>query len=171
VAVLIRLLLSKIAPFKDYLVLAALVGVIVASAWFIHHERQIGAQRWAAALAAKELEWQLKVNKVEADAKSKVDELQGKLDAKIAHPPANPLHVRVCNPAPPSPSPMRPDGGTVGGSDGSGGPGKPVEDQDQGVDIGPATEYILNRAGAKIEYLQNFIRICQQKGICKRETD
>lgn len=166
-AALIQAILRKIAPLKDYLILAALVGVVATGAWFIHHERQIGEQRWQRRLAEKELLWKANVDKVNEDAKVTIDGLQAKLDAKLATPPSDPLHVRVCKSAPTSPSSVPTGESPVPSGDGPSGPSSPVARDDQGVDIGPATEAILNELSAKIDYLQGYIRTCQKAGVCK----
>lgn len=151
--------------------MGALVALILAAAWFIHYERQIGVAKFKAKLELSEAKWKQTVEKVQTDANLTIGELNAKLDAKLSAPPINPSHVRVCINTPTSPSPMSSGAPSVGASDAAGRSDSGVETTSAGGDIGPGTEAILGRLSAKIEYLQGYVRACQKEGVCKKETD
>jgi len=176
VGVLLKPLLSKLAPIEGYLWAALGVGIFIL--FYNHHERQIGAAQIKAAVAAEATKHAAEVAKVEADAKIQIDGLKDALVVASA-PRANPVHLRVCNNAIQSVAGTG-AGSPSQGSNGANGPAGGVapdatETPEEpgagasGVDIGPGTEAILARDGAVINYLQGYIKVCQQKGLCKVE--
>lgn len=169
-AALIQKLLSKLDPFKLEIYAGIALAIFIGSLMFIHHERSIGAQKLAAQIAVKEKYWQAKVDKVEADANRTIGELNEKLHTALATPPPNPVHVRVCgNPSGNArPVPSNPGPGPSGNA--AVGPGATVAPavEGSGVDIGPTTDELLGQLGARIEYLQGYVRACQKAGACAR---
>ncbi len=161
-------LLSRANPIKEYIYAGLLVAGVIGSLLFIHHERAIGAARLAADIAKRDLAWQVKVNKVEQDAASKIGTLEGQLGTALMRPPANPIHVRVCGPTaqPALAVPGNQGSGTSGDAAGKSDSG--VASNGAGADIGPATEELLNRLDAKIKYLQGYILTCQTAGVCAK---
>ncbi len=158
-----------LAPYRLYLELAAIAAVLGFGAWFIHHERQIGANRVITAQEKAASKQKAEDQKLIDAATRELGDLRAQLASKLAAPPpADALHVRVCpNPrqttAPAEVSRSSP------GSDAASVPASAVAAADPGRDIGPGTEAILAAGDARIEYLQGYIRECQAKGFCAVE--
>lgn len=147
---------------------AALAGALLAvTAWFGYHERHVEATEIHAAQAAADAKAQVQITKVQADATASIQDLQVRLASSLAAPPLNPLVVRLCaapskfilaRPEAPGPFAVGDDAGRP--SAGVAGAGDP------GPDIGPATEVMLSRLGAKLAYLQGYVAACQTAGVC-----
>lgn len=152
---------------KAYLYGALLVGLLGVVAWFAHHERTIQADKDHAAQAAADAKEIAHVNKVTADATATVQDLQVRLATTLAAPPPNPVVVRLCQRPAVSVPAGTSDQGAGPGSNGTGGPSAGVAgSSEQGPDIGPGTEVILNRLKGKLDYLQGYVRACQSAGVC-----
>lgn len=173
--VLVKLLLSKLAPFEGYL--WAVLGAGLFILFYNHHERQIGAAKILAAVKVEADKRAAEVAKVQADAKIQIDGLEAALVVASA-PRPNPTHIMCGSPKVQSiaggSTPSAISGGHEAGGSGSGveGPGAETPEDSgagEGVDIGPDTEDLLTRLGAKLAYLQGYIRVCQDKRLCAKE--
>lgn len=157
-------------PLRLYAEIAGALILIGAAFWFIHHERQIGADKILARDAAAELKEQQHVDKVNADATATIQDLQARFAATLAAPPKPSIVVRVCpttpfavqvapRDAPPvagSDGPPRPSGGVGGGN------------AEPGIDIAPPTEAILKRDKAIMDYFRGYVHECQRIGNCAK---
>lgn len=89
-------------PLKDYLYLGAIVALVLAFGWFVHHERAIGRQQIEQAdkTATAVLDAQVRVDEqiaqdaADKSAKERQD-AQTQLDAYMAAHPTGP--IRVCH--------------------------------------------------------------------------
>ena len=166
---------SFLTPYMDAIKAGLVVGLLVLLAvFFIRHdaaEQAKGAaaiERADAAGAAR----QAKLDQERIDAATQsLAALQAQLDAALTAPPIHdPARViRVCD-DPVSPGPVQPsqDAGPRSGSDDTIRPPPSLEgpSESEGVEVTDETEAVLTLAGARIAYLQGYIRTCQQKGFC-----
>lgn len=174
---MVAIVKAFLAKYEIALWAGLALGGLVLLLWYNHHERQIGAAKVVAAVKLEADKRAAEVARIEADAKTQIDGLQAALVIASA-PRPNPYHVRMCNPSV-QVAPVSSSGGTVANSDGAGRPSDRVESPDrqsegageasEGVDIGPDTEALLARVGAKLAYLQGYVRACQKAGNCKTE--
>lgn len=145
------------SPIRGYLELGALVVLLGAFAWFIHHERQIGASAIAAsdtkALQADQkraaAETALNIAKA-AKADEEADHVQAAVDQYRNDHPEQPIRLCHANNSVPSPSP---GGASKPGSDGPRPGSAPVQavldgsDSTEGPDISPNVDAVLRAAG------------------------
>lgn len=135
--------------------------------WFLHHERQIGRDEVTAAQAKVVAAQKVTNAKIEALAQSRIDAALAQYRTAMAAPVVNPIHVSVCN---------HPGGGTPGSHAGAGSGSHASADVPEAVgpvhaadlDIGPYTDNLLDGAEDQINYLQSYVKACQEKGICAR---
>lgn len=160
-------LIASLIPssWKFYLEGAAALAVAVYLSWFLHHERQIGRDQVTAAQNAVVAAKKVTNAKIEQLAQDRIAQALAQYRAANAASVVNPVHVSVCTLASPRGS------STPGSHAGAGrGPNDPADVQEAvgpvHTDIGPYTDNLLDRADAQVEYLQSYIRACQEKGIC-----
>jgi hypothetical protein len=156
-------------PIKEYLHIACLVAALGFIAWLSHHERAAEADKIYAARAAADLKALTRINKVTADATATIQDLQVRLAATLAAPPPSPVVVRLRQRSRPiQVAPWAEAQGPGSSGNDTGGPGPGVAGPSQeGPDIGPGTELILNRVGAKLKFLQGYVKACQDAGVCE----
>ncbi len=157
-----------ILPLRLYAEIAAALILVVAGVWFVHHERQIGAAKVTAVQQAADLKEKQHVDKVNADATATINDLQVRLSTALAVPPQPAFVVRVCPSAPSAPRGLPSDAPPSSGSNEASGTGGGVGSLDLGADIAPATEAVLSRDKAMIDYLQGYIEACQRMGNCAK---
>lgn len=163
------------AQYRFYFEIGAVLALLIAFGAFVHHERKIGEQRVVRRVEQATAQQQVKDKKDVSDAKQSLAALQARLDSALAKPVPPELLpiIRVCHNQvrPTAPSP---DAGASAQGDGKVRPPAGVEkgngDTDESSDATPATEAVLNHAGALIEYLQGYIRVCQDRGFCVKEN-
>lgn len=154
---------------KEYAYLAMIALLFVGFGWWTYHERNEQRQHDASveiAAAAKEASH---VKAIEDAADVKLSALQNKLDDALLTPVTPGIVVRVCASPAATSAPNR-AASTAAPSDAVSGPSVGVGSSDQGEDIAPLTEAILARDKAVIDYLQGYIRTCQQAGVCQKES-
>lgn len=134
--------------------------------WFLHHERQIGRDEITAGQVKLVAAQQVTNAKIEALAQSRIDAALAKYRTSMAAPVVNPVHVSVCNHS---------GSGTLSAHASSGAGPNGIADVSEAVgpvhadaDIGPYTDNLLDAAEDQIGYLQDYIKACQEKGICLR---
>lgn len=174
-----NLIEDLIKPYRIWIEVGAAVAAVLAFAAFVHHERDIGRTQQKAAVQSA-LVAQKAIDKKDIDsAQLTITELQRRLDGALGGsppPPAGDIHVGVCHNAVRS-SPPSQDARASAGSNGPVGPAPsvggsgPTEDSgsDFAVDLTPETRLVLFQAGARITYLQGYIKACQDKGFCAKE--
>lgn len=157
---------------SEYKYIAIIVALLLAIG-FIYHKGQTNERdHLQAAQARADQKERDHVAKVQADDQLVVDKLQDQLGRALIEPVIPGVSVRMCvNTAAPS-SPVRSDSGPHPTGNGPGGPGGGMGSDHQGstegIDVAPATEAILKRDKAVIDYLQGYIRECQDKGVCAK---
>jgi hypothetical protein len=136
-------------PFRLWLDGGIVLALAVLGTWAYFHIEKLG---------------ELKVQR-EVEA---AFEAQRKVDTKdIVHTVPRPdpaATVRVCNPV--RSSPARQDARPGPGTDAAVRPAPAVAEQGEGRDVTAITESVLIEAGARIAYLQGYIRTCQEQGFC-----
>lgn len=157
-----------VLPLKEYFYLGVVLAVLAAVVWFGHYERTIEANKLHAAQAAADAKETAHVNQVTDHATATIQDLQVRFAATLATPPVNPVVVRLCQ----HPTvnvgtgPQTQGAGSAGNA--TGGPGAGVAGlSEEGPDIGPGTELILNRLKGKLDYLQGYVHACQTAGVCE----
>jgi hypothetical protein len=160
-----------INPYRIWFELGAFVAVVAFGTWLFFHIEGLGEAKEAKHVAAA-VEAQHKIDQKDVtDARLTLAQLQAKLDAALAAPPAvHTVHVRVCD-DPVRPDPAHENAGASPGVDEAIRPGGGLGDEGrQASDITDDTYDVLGRSKALIEYLQGYIRTCQDKGFCEKET-
>lgn len=159
-----------VLPLRLYAEIAAALILICGAVWFIHHERQIGADKVTAAQDAANLKEKQHVEKVNADATVTINDLQVRLAASLAAPVKPSFVVRVCPSTPDAPRIAPSDAPPVAGRDGPPGPSGGVggSNAEPGIDIAGPTEAILQRDKAVMDYFRGYIHECQAMGNCAK---
>lgn len=152
---------------KLYLDLAAAAILALAVGWFVHHERTIGRQEIQNA-DAKLVAATARINSdAEALAAARQQTSVAAYKSALGAPVDHPLSVRVCNRPSAGSSPAANDGTPGSVDNGGAGLSSGVGQKGPGADIGPVTEQLLNDASAQVKALQDYIRSCQQEGVCR----
>lgn len=140
---------------KTYIDIAAGVVVLLFLAWiFREGEKRIEAAD-AKAVAAQVIH----NDEVQRQAAIAIDAAEARYKVAFNAAPIAPVHVRVCVPARPSPVPGT--AASPGGSDAVADVPKAVGQE--GDDIGPFTDHLLDQADAQIAALQAVILGYQQE--------
>ena len=166
-------------PLKEYTYLAMLIALLVGGGYVYHKIEVAGEQKVLAAQAAADAKAEAQVRQVQNAAAVSIAAINQQLSDVLAHPVVRTFPVRVCPNPGPATGAARDSAAPAQGSNAAGGPGSGVAGDSQasggsvdpaGADIGPATENLLNRLGAKIAYLQSYVQVCQQAGLCQKEA-
>jgi hypothetical protein len=165
--------LLKLIPLKDWLYAALITALVITFSVYSHHERVIGEQKVERA-DAKAVNAQIIHNtEVEARAKTLADTAAAIYKFESSLPPAvDAPHLWVRSDAS-CDSPVPADVGTRSGADGSSDVSAartPADDStvEHAVDIGPSLDKLLQDADAEVRALQEYVRSCQDEGVCKR---
>jgi hypothetical protein len=157
-----------LAPYERLAWIILAVGLVIAGVVWVHHLEQVGVARQQAADAKVEAAQVVHVQEVEARAQQLVSSNNIQLVQALAT-PAVPGFTILCPSAPHFGNKLPANGGTVGGSAGSGGLPSRVggTDAGAGVDLSPETYAILARANAKLSYWQHWYQDCKAEGACR----
>lgn len=151
-------------PIKQYVDIGIFLAILIGIGWLMHHERMVEKQEIDAAQAVSDLKETQHVAKVNADAAASIGVLQTQLSAALAYHPKPAVTVRMCvqpaNKISGLPASLGPSTGGDAPSESDSGVG--------GIDTAPATEVILARDKALIDYLQGYARTCQTTGGCAK---
>jgi hypothetical protein len=157
-------------PIREYAAIACILAVLAFAGWGFHKVEMIGENKVVAAQKAADEKEAAHVAQVQHDADLKYAALEARFTQQLgAGPKPGAIPARLC-----WESNLPANAGSNGtgaqpGSNGPGGPGSGVAgDLVQGPDITPDTEALLNRLGAKLSYLQGYVVICQNAGLCAK---
>lgn len=151
---------------KLYAELIAVLAFAAFITWGVHHLREQGRQEILAANARADAAAVIHKAEVEALVHMRYGAIINELEkSRTAPPPADALSVRVCKPGTPLPGHLPANGSPRPPADGTAGLSAGVE---EGRDIGPFTEQLLKRANAQVKALQEYVRTCQEAGICRK---
>lgn len=149
-------------------VLLGLTSLLGAGTAFYFHIEALGEKKVEAAVAEAVSAQKARDQKDIDHAQASLTALQGQLDGALAATPApdTDYSVRVCG-HPVRPDAPRADAGARPRGDDAVRPAPAVaESAEPARDVTAITEKILADAGARISYLQGYIRTCQAQGFC-----
>lgn len=152
--------LLNIGP-RDYLYAALAVVLVAVGAWFVHHERAIGAARVEVADAKLARAEALHNADAQALAAMKTVAIGDVYESTIHSDPVDPPHVVCVAPR----GSQLPEAAGHSGSD----HGAPAERAEDPVDIGPPLTAVGRDADAQIKALQEQVRVLtdEMNGITK----
>lgn len=145
-------------PIKTYIDIGFGL-IVVVFLWFVYHE---GEKRIEDADARAAQAQVIHNAEVEKRAQSAIQAAEDDYHAKLAAVTVAPVHVRVCV----APHPRSLPGAAISPSGldaASNVPAAVGSDSNQGADIGPATDALLDRAEAQIVALQAIVRAQQEQ--------
>lgn len=159
-------------PFRLWLDGGVIFAILALGTWLYFHIEKLGEQKVQREVAAALNEQRNTDAKEIANAKQTLTELQTRFDTTVhtvPRPDRAPV-VRVCD------NPVR-----SGASSKDAGPGPSADAAvrpGRGMDQGPGPEHdvtnvtlrVLADAGARINYLQGYIKACQEQGFCDADT-
>ena len=154
---------------KEYAYLGMIVLIFAGFGWWTYHERKAEHEHDIAVQAAALARETAHVKQVEDQANEQLSKIQNQLATALATPPTPSIVVRVCSATAAHLTADRAPSAAIP-SDAASGPSSGMGSSGEEPDIAPVTERILARDKAVIDYLQGYIRTCQQAGVCQKET-
>lgn len=156
------LALLKLVPVKDWIYAGIIAALLALFGVYTVHERHIGEQKIETADARVVSAEKARDQAIQATALSEINVSVQKYQAAVTAPTVSVPSI-VCHAA---------LSGAVSGAAGSPGTGHDSSDvsESTGPDFDPA-QHVLEvgrQADAQVTLLQDYVRACQQAGLCKK---